>query len=158
MTEAVGTMTDLGDFDTTAGSDEGAEFELLHPTNKRPLGIFWRVLGKHSEIFRDIVRERTDARIQREASAAKFGIEDKPMTAEQIEGNAVELLTACTLGWRSETYNDKKEVVDNRPIIKIAGEELEFNLANAKRVIERFIWIREQVDAKVGELELFIKA
>lgn len=152
------TMTDLGDLDTGAASDAGTEIELKHPTTKKPTGIFIGVVGKHSQIFRDIVRERTNDRIRREAENAQRGKEPEPTTAEEVEARAIELLTACTTHWRSETRTAKGEVTDNKPIVKFKGEELTFNAGNVAKVYTAMIWAREQVDAAIGDLELFIKA
>jgi hypothetical protein len=151
-------MIDLGDLDTVAGSNAGAEVELKHPTTGKPTGIFVGILGKHSDVFREIVRERTNNRVKAAAEASKAGDDEPTLTAEQIEERAIELLTACTTNWRSETRNAKGEVIDNKPVIKFKGEELTFSVVNAKRLYTHFIWMREQIDGKIGDLDLFIKA
>jgi hypothetical protein len=151
-------LFDLDTLDTRAGSDAGAEIELVHPTNGKPLGIFISVVGKHSQVFRDIVADRADERIKREADNARAGKDPEPPTAAAVEARAIEMLTACTTGWRSETKNDKGEVIKNEPVIKLKGELMPFNVANAQNVYRTFIWAREQVDAAIGNLGLFIKA
>jgi len=151
-------FVDLDDLDTGKASDAGAEIELLHPTLKTPTGIFVGVLGKHSEVFREHIRERTNERIKREAAANKRGKEDETPTAEQVEEKAIELLVLCTTHWRSETRNDKGEVIESKPIIVHRGQELPFTVANAKMLYSRLIWMREQVDEAIGDLENFIKA
>ena len=150
-------FTDLDDLDTAKASDAGAEIELMHPTKKTPTGIFVSVLGKHSEIFREHIRERTNERLRREAMNKKRGKDDDVTTAEQVEEKAIELLVLCTLGWRSETRNDKGEVIANEPVIVHKGEPLSFNVANASKLYRNLIWMREQVDAGIGDLENFIK-
>jgi hypothetical protein len=138
---------DLDSLDTAKASDVGAEIELKHPTTKKPLGIFITVLGKHSEVFREIVRERTDERIAKAALSDQRGDEPELPTAARTEARAIELLVACTLGWRSG---------DNSTIF-CGGEHLSFTVQNATTVYNRFIWIREQVDTAIGNLENFIK-
>ena len=149
---------DLADLDTTAASDKGAEIELVHPTSQKGLGIFFNILGKDSQVFRDQVKDDANAAIRKEALARQRGKKIDPPTAEEAEEKAINLLTLCTLGWRSETKNDKGEVVDNQPTITIAGEKLSFNANNCKRVYSQFVWIRRQVDEAIGDLENFIKS
>ncbi len=153
-------MFDLETLDTAAGSDAGYELELLNPATKAKTGIFIKVLGKHSEVFRDIVRERTNTRLAAQAAAKRQGEDyEENMTAETVEANAVELLTACTLGWRSETPAvTKSGKPTSKEVIKLGGKELTFTVANCKDLYTRFIWLREQVDNAVGSLENFIKA
>jgi hypothetical protein len=150
-------FVDIDDMDTGTASDAGAEIELKHPTTKAKTGIFVTVLGKHGEVFREHIRERTNERIKREANAAKKNDELPPPTAEQVEEKAIELLVLCTLGWRSETRDEKGEVIESKPVIVHRGQELPFTVANAKMLYARLIWMREQIDEAIGDLENFIK-
>lgn len=149
---------DISDLDTVAASDAGAEIELVHPTTNAPLGIFITILGKDSEVFREHVKEQVNASIRKEALATRRGKKVDPPTAEEAEQRAIELLVLCTLGWRSETYGEKKAVIANEPVIVMKGEALPFSVANAKRIYTDSIWIRRQVDEAIGDLENFIKA
>lgn len=149
---------DLAELDTSAASDKGAEIELVHPTSQKGLGIFFNVLGKDSQVFRDQVKEDANAAIRKEVFARQRGKKIDPPTAEDAEEKAINLLTLCTLGWRSETKNEKGEVIANEPTITIAGEKLSFNANNCKSVYSRFIWIRRQIDEAIGDLENFIKS
>lgn len=154
---------DLADLNTSEGSDKGARIELVHPTNGAKLGLFITVLGKHSQVFREIVRERVNKRVQREAMAARRGRDVAPRTAEEVEREALELLVACTLGWDTETVikpADKAKGVEaeieKSPTITFKGEPLPFNAANALNVYSELLWLREQVDNAIGDLENFI--
>lgn len=159
---------DLADLDTAKASDKGAEIELLHPTKQTPLGIFVTVLGKDSEVFKSQVKSDINAAVRKEAFAKRRGKNIDPMTAEEAEEKAIELLVLCTLGWRSETYerdsNDaivkdgdgKRKVLANEPSITLGGEKLSFSVINAKRVYTDFVWFRRQVDDAIGDLENFI--
>jgi hypothetical protein len=151
-------FTDLAAFDTAAAGEKGAEFELKNPVNGKGLGIFITVLGKHGKTFRDHVAETTDDRIREQALNDKMGKETPAPSAEEIENRAVALLVLCTVSWRSETRNDKGEVTATEPYIVIAGEKLDCTVTNARKLYKQFIWLREQVDAAVGNLELFIQA
>lgn len=147
---------DLADLDTAKASDKGAEIELLHPTKQTPLGIFVTVLGKDSEVFKSQVKSDINAAVRKEAFAKRRGKHVDPMTAEEAEEKAIELLVLCTLGWRSETKDEKGEVVANEPTITLGSEKLSFSIINAKRVYSDFIWFRRQIDDAIGDLENFI--
>jgi len=151
-------FTDLDDLDTGKASDAGTEIELVHPVHKTPTGIFIGVLGKHSEVFRDHIREKTNERLRLEALNKKRGKDEETPTAEIVEQKAIELLVLCTTHWRSETRTEKGEVISNEPVIVFRGEPLPFNVPNAKMLYARMIWMREQVDEAIGDLERFMKA
>ena len=159
-TEAV--EFDLSNIDTTAASDKGAKVPILHPTTKEPLGINITILGKHSNTFRELVRERINKRIQQESLAAKRGKPLEPRTAEQVEQEALEMLVACTIGWETEIFhfNEKGErVVDEvKQTIRLGENRLEFTQQNALLVYSKILPIREQVDEAIGDLENFIQA
>jgi hypothetical protein len=149
--------TDLGDLDTVAASDKGAEIELMHPATKEPTGIFIGLLGKHSTVFQSIVNERTNQRLKDEALRAKRNKDFEPVTAEKVIDRAVELLAACSTHWRTVTKDSSGKVVEEAPSITLRGEVLPFNANNAIRIYKAMPWVREQVDAGVGDLENFMK-
>src|SRR6056300_455969 len=91
-TVAKGKPVDIGDLDTVTGSDKGARIELVHPTTGAKLGVFVNVLGKHSTVFREIVRDRVNLRVKKESYAARRGKPLDPRTAEQVEAEAVDLI------------------------------------------------------------------
>lgn len=140
---------DLGDLDTASASDKGARVEIVHPVTKDGVGLFVTVLGKHSQVFRDIVKDRVDRRIKEEAQANKRGKEVPPKTADEAERQAIELLAACTLAWDSG---------EGEPYWTLRGEKLSYNVPNAIKVYTEILWIREQIDEAIGDLENFIKA
>ncbi len=151
---------DIAALDTVTASDKGAEIELVHPTGQQPLGLFVTVLGKHSQIFRDHVRERVNDRLKQEANAQRRGKTLPPPTAEDAEAKAIELLVLCTQGWRSQLRDEKGELIPGTesPNWTMGGEELPFSVSNAIRIYTNSIWIRQQVDEAVGDLENFIHA
>lgn len=163
-------VLDLASLDTAAASDAGARIEIVHPISKEGLGIFVTLLGKHSETFREIVREKANKRVKEESLAARRGKPLEPRTAEQIEAEALQLLVACSVGWDSETYakneageivkdaDGNRQVVEKHDYIVLGGENLAFNHANAMKVYSKLLWFREQVDNGIGDLENFIPA
>lgn len=141
---------DIADFDTGIASDKGFDLELTHPTNtNRKLGVFITVLGKHSAVFREHLRDQTNERNMREAAAERKGTTLPPITAEEYERQGIESLIVCTKGWFT---GDKTNAT-----FPYRGEALAFTVANLKRVYEEQIWVRGQVDAAFGDLENFIK-
>jgi hypothetical protein len=152
---------DLASLDSTTASDAGARIPILHPISKEPIGIFVNILGKHSTLFRELVRDRINKRIQQESLASKRGKTLDPRTAEQVESEALEMLVACTTGWETEIYEGEgkeRKVKEVKPTIKFDGKDLGFNPSNGLLVYSRMIWLREQVDNAIGDLENFIKA
>lgn len=150
------TSLDLDSLDTGAACDKGAEIELKHPTTNAPLGIFVTILGKDSQAFREHVKQDVNERIRREALATKRGKDIAPPTAEEAEDKATELLVVCTLGWRQRVDVAEGETEKFKPTITYKGEELAFNVPNAKTIYSNLLWFRRQVDEAIGDLENFI--
>lgn len=137
---------DLGSIDTIAACNKGTEFELRHPATNKPIGIFWSLVGRDSDVFRSYVKEQTNATIRREAMAKKRGKDPDIKTVEDYEQDTITLLTICSVGWRSSESNT----------IKFKGEELVFNVPNVKRVLTDMPWIRNQLNEFISELENFM--
>ena len=149
---------DLGALDTRETSEAGARIDILHPINKEPTGIFIVVKGRHSQTFRDIIKDRADKRIQADASARERGKPTAIRTAEDIERDTIELFAACTIEWGTDIKDAKGEVVKTVSYINLKGEKLECNVPNAIRLYTEMLWLREQLDDGIGDLENFIKA
>lgn len=141
-------FVDLSSIDTVTACNKGAEFELRHPATNEPLGIFWTVLGADSDVFRDYMKESLNARMRKEAMAKKRGRPLEVDTLEDAEQKTIDLLTACSVGWRSGEHQT----------IKFKGEDLPFNVPNARKVLTDMRWIRLQVDDAIGDLENFMKS
>lgn len=148
---------DIGDLDSIDAMNKGVEIELVHPTTGAKLGIFVTVLGQDSDVFRDAIREKEDEGRRRAAMASRTGQDVPVITSEQLEAQATDMLCLCTVGWRSETYDEKGEVIADKPVIVFKGEELAFNVPNGRILYSRLLWMRKQVDKAIGTLALFIK-
>lgn len=135
-------IIDLSSIDTVAACNTGAEFQLKHPTTDDKLGVFITVVGKDSDIFREFQRKTFNRYMRDEALAKKKGKDVKIRSAEDLEDDSLDLLVACTLGWRN--------MVD-------AGQEVSFSPDEARRIYKKYPWIRDQVNEAVGDLELFMK-
>ena len=140
-------VIDLASFDTVAACNKGFEVELRHPGTGQPLGIFWKVVGRHSDIFREYIKEKSNERLCKETLAKKRGKDIPPRTPEEIEEDTIEMLTLCTLGWRTGEAST----------IHFKGEDVPFNVPNCRKVLTEMLWIREQLDEPIGDLRNFMK-
>lgn len=134
---------DLASLDLTAAADKGFELELLHPVTKAPLGVFVGLVGKDSTVFREHVRRTANDRLRKQAMQQRRGKDVDVPTVEKIEAEAIELLAACTTGWRNLEYR---------------GVSLPFSAVNARVIYTDLPWIREQVDEAIGDLENFTQS
>lgn len=139
-------MIDLGSIDTVSACNKGVEIELRHPATNEPIGIHWTVVGSESDTFKDYMRTKINERIRKEAMARKRGRDPEIKTIEDSEEDTIELLTVCSLGWRT---GDSK-------VIKFNGADLEFNVQNAKKILAERAWIRKQLDDAIGDLGNFM--
>lgn len=143
--------TDFSALDTVTACDKGTEIELHHPVTNRGLGIFWSLLGRDSQVFRDHIRQNIDEATRRAANAKKRGKEDVPDTADKQEQRGIELLAACSTGWR---YGDVKAFPFQKKGTPV--EDLPFTQANVKRVLTELPEVRRQIDEAMADLENFM--
>ena len=129
------TVTDLSSLDVVKSSNEGAEFELVHPVTGKGLGIFISVLGNDSDTYRHAV----EVRAQRTLRKSKK--QRQQISLEEAENQAIEILAACTIGWTG--------LVEN-------GKEIPFSESNARALYKKYPWMKDQVDAAIGDRALFL--
>ena len=143
-------IIDLAAFDAATPCDAGAEIELLHPVSGAPIGIFITVLGKYSEVFVDHTRRSSNEYLRKAQQLKKRGKEEETPTVEKFEEKSIDLLVACTVGWRT---GDKKTIT-------FEGQALEFSRTNAAKIYgsPKLSWIRAQVDEAIADLGNFMKA
>ena len=116
---------DLGSLDIIFAAEKGADMHVLHPVTGEELGIIITLIGTDSETHRKNLRRLTSSRLNRKGR--------KPMSSEEAEEEALELLVGGTLGWKGA------------PVV-VDGVEVSFDRAAAKMLYKRFPWIREQAD------------
>jgi hypothetical protein len=134
---------DLASIDTVAACNKSVEVEIKHPVTGAGTGVFFSVLGKDSDVWRGLVRDIAGQALKRRAAGKAVQVDlDK---AEKMD---IDALIAITKGWRT---GDKQTVT-------LGGEDLEFNPANARRVYEALLPVREQVTEAVNSLENFMPA
>lgn len=131
---------DLSSIDTVAGSNEGFEVQIYHPGTNEDLGITINILGKDSDEFQKVSRAQSKKRMAKLAKGG--GFRTSVISVEEIDRDGLELLAACTKSWSG---------------VIVEGKTVECNKDNAIDLYERFPWIKEQVDAAMGDRANFIK-
>jgi hypothetical protein len=144
------TATDFDSLDTGAACERSYEFELLHPTTEKPLGVFVSVLGPESQAFKNRVRKEVNRDRKRQFEAQRKGKHVEPQMLEEDEEFGVSLLTDIVTGWR--TVKDGK----SEPVIYWKGEKLEFSKDNVHRWLMHFPWARKQISDESSKLENFL--
>lgn len=133
---------DLATFNT-AGAESGSVMTVRNPITdavlESPDGqpITITLAGSDSERFRKVQRANQNRRLKMQATRRGT------LTSEEIEAEAIETLAACTIAWRG---------------VVIEGEALECSAANARKAYKLLPWLREQVDAFVGDRSNFLKS
>lgn len=107
--------------DLVAHQDRGAECQIVHPVTGEPLDITLIVAGPDSGTQRRARLETTDA---------LMAFAGRPPADEQ-ERLAIEQLAKCVIGW----------------LVKQDGQEVPFSFTAVVRMLTKFAFIREQVDA-----------
>ncbi len=129
---------DLKNLDSIAGSNEGAELEIVHPRTDEGTGIFLTLYGPDS----DVVQRLKRAQVSKTMSQIRTRGTKKAVDPEALERDSIEFLARATKGWRG--------VVEN-------GKEIEFSRDAAADLYARFPFIREQADRFIGERAHFMR-
>jgi hypothetical protein len=133
-------MIDLSTIDTVKGSNEGFDVRIYHPGTNEDLDIIINVLGKDSDEFQKVSRSQSKKRM---AKLNKGGFRgNTTIPVEEIEQDNIILLASCTKSWSG---------------VVVEGKEIPCTVDNAVMIYERFPWIREQIDAAIGDRANFIK-
>ena len=142
---------DFSTMDLAAASEVPFEFELTNPNTKNGLGVFVSVIGSEGVTFQAYLRSEANEARKRNFAKARKGGNDAPVTVEEEEDAMLRALVVCMKGWRTVRGDVSK------PVIYIAGKELEFTPDNALAWLRQFKWVRAQVNDTTGELANFIK-
>lgn len=134
---------DLAALDTTTACNKPREFEIVHPVTRAPTGIFWSVLGKDSDVYRNKVRSKADENIRR--SNAGLGPIDNSLS--KLEAWNIDTLVAATTGWRSAKGDET---------VTLAGKALPFTTENVREVLTKLPVVREQVQEAVNDLSGYL--
>lgn len=129
---------DLAELDTRKGAEEGFELQLHRPQDGQPVPIWITVMGADSESYQNAMHTLQRRRADKFTRNKKFVV-----TPEDVEEDALELLACATSTWRAEV------TLDGKPFPA-------FSKAAARDLYRRFRWIREQVDAAMGDRANFL--
>jgi hypothetical protein len=136
-------MFEISEFETTDTADMPLKNpktgkQVMLPGGKAPATI--TLAGRDSEIYRKISRDLANKRAE---AARAAGSNDFQPSDEDLESEALDLLTALTIGWNGISANK---------------EPFPFSVENARKLYERLPWLREEVDRFVGNRANFMKA
>lgn len=120
---------------------DSVEITLRHPatgvdlTTAKGEPISVSIYGMDSAVFQAHQKNLINKRLQRQNR--KGGT----FTAEQIEEDSISTLAACIAGWKN---------------IEFEGKPLEFSKSNAKALLNKLRWVREQLDEAIGDRANFL--
>lgn len=109
---------------------------IAHPATGEPIGLSVRMVSIEDVRMKKITRRLTD-------QALALRQRGKTFTAEQIEKNKLDLITASITGWTWEgetTFHGKKP---------------EYSVADFHAVVSELSWILTQLDAELGDTKSF---
>ena len=134
---ATPTPFDFATRDVAAKAEEGAELEVLDPVTGDGVGVFVTLAGADSTAHR-----KATATIAKRRMTATKGSRNKGFDLEKFEAEGIEVLAACTLGW-------KGVVVDGTP--------LPCSRDKAIKLYTRFPWVREQVEGFISDRSAYLQ-
>lgn len=128
-------MPDLSTFDTEEIANQGVELELLHPVTDEPFdpSIKLTVLGIDSKEYKKASHAAQNRRLKRRRSGN--------LKIEDFEEETLNCFARCIVSWENVEWD---------------GKPLECNYQNAKMLLEKFSWFREQVAAFMQDITNFL--
>jgi hypothetical protein len=126
---------------STITEQESTEFELLHPTERTPLGVVFTLAGPEHPARKELAAA-WGRELRRKINRAGRVTLDDPEDESERE---LALLAAATLGWKG---------------VEVDGKPVEFSAAAARALYadSRFAWIRRQIRGALGDQDLFIRS
>lgn len=128
---------DLNKLSTKATSQTGAKLVLRHPDTDELMDISLTLAGADSQRYRNASHKVQNRSLKR----GKFKV-----TAEKVEANSLEILTACVVNWEN--------VVDSELFPKDKAPEC--NEKNVLAFFKKHIWAKEQADAFIADRGNFL--
>lgn len=133
---ATAKMFDLSKNNLSKVAESGYEFELVLPGSLEPTGAFVTVRGEQSPAVKAYGRKKFMEYQQKQKIAKRKGKEED-FDLDEAEDMGVESAYVRMIGWRG---------------IAEDGKAVEFNEANAKRILKEHPWIREQVNEASSDI------
>lgn len=112
------------------------KFEVKHPATGEPIGLKVELRPDSSDEVQAVKRKLINERLARDI---------KP-TAERMESNRNLLLEAAVAGWEWEGE------------LTFEGTKPDFAPANLRKVLKKLPWVRDQIDAELGNDAAFFEA
>jgi len=132
-------MTDLASMIPT---DDTIVVNLKHPLTEEPLTkddgkeMTITVYAPHSSVYKTVVHEQTNKRIQKAAKGKKI-----TFTAEELENTTLEMLAKTTKDWS----------------IQLSGKSPKFSVAEAIEVYSKLPWLKQQVIEAQEDYSAFLR-
>lgn len=138
----MGQLFDLSKYDTVKGSEKGARCNLVDPVTKEEIivdgeNIWVEVLGPDSEKYKKENNKITNSRI-------KVRNKNGTLTSEVLEQENKKLVASVITGW-----SDK---------FAMGEDEFKFSPDNARKLLDAFPWIYEQLNDFLGDRGNFCKS
>lgn len=121
-------------------ANEPVDVVFVHPVTKEKTDLVISIVGLDSTAAQACLDKQQAKRFN---ELSKDGeLKDVPFNPTENRGQLIELLVACTIGWRNLIWN---------------GEELPFTAENAAMVYDKVPSIRELLNRETGNRKLFYK-
>lgn len=137
---------DLAEVDTKSLSNGGVFMPVRRLNSDEPLvakngkQVRIRLRGPDSDVYREFTRKQVQKRLARTNDPKKLN----ELDFDEIESDALEMLTAVTVGWENVLDPD--------------GKEIPFSPDAARALYAAYPVVREQVDTFVANRAHFLKA
>jgi hypothetical protein len=146
----------LANLNTSEIANKGRAVDLLHPIQQIPIGIRFYLLGFDSKEAKRILREQETIRLEKQKKSRRGLYLSTP---EETEANGLDLLVGLTTGWDEDITDAEGKVIGVRLEIELKEGQLVPFSPEAVREIYKdlgFSWIKEQVDADIGDRKDFL--
>jgi hypothetical protein len=128
-------MDDLGI--NIAKTEDSAELVLRYEETDQPMGVTLILAGPDSQVYRAAEAKNNNQRLEKIQRGKKI-------SAEMGEQWGLNLLVACTLGWRFTP-----------PAVAKAGQGPKFSPAHARALYAQYPEIADQVNEFIGQRRNF---
>jgi len=123
------------DLSTLVVPEDAIVMDVIHPRTKEKIAEI-DLVSQESSLPSTIATRQTNRRLRVNPWALK-----KPVTKEEMEDEALDVLIACTKGWRGIDWD---------------GQPLPCTPENVRMLYTRLPWLRREVGQFTGELSNFL--
>lgn len=127
---------DLASLDVSQALDDGIDVDIRHPTTNLPIGLTVRVTGYEGDRAKALRRKNLNEALRNPRHV---------QTAEEAEARVLRIQVAIVLDW---TWSG----------LTLDGETPDCTPEQVERVLRRFPFIAEQIDAAAGDRSSFLQA